>query len=149
MKYILVENGEIKTSPLQLPKNWKNVSNFYLLDNVALKEYGWYPHRFVQAQIQNNQVYDGSTFMIEQDEVVEYQQVRNKTQQEINQDTEDKWNSIRNQRNTLLYDCDWTQLPDSPLTNEKKQEWATYRQALRDITLQVNPDNIIWPTKPI
>ena len=75
--------------------------------------------------------------------------MRNKTQQEINQDTEDKWNSIRSQRNTLLYDCDWTQLPDSPLTNEKKQEWSTYRQALRDVTLQVNPDNIIWPTKPL
>ena len=149
MKYILVENSEIKTSPLQLPKNWKNVSNFYLLDTAALKEYGWYPHRFVQSQIQNNQVYNGSTFVIEQDEVVEYQQVRNKTQQEINQDTEDKWNSIRSQRNTLLYDCDWTQLPDSPLTNEKKQEWSTYRQALRDVTLQVNPDNIIWPTKPL
>ena len=40
----------------------------------------------------------------------------------------------RNYRNTILQNSDWTQLADAPLTAEKKAEWATYRQALRDIT---------------
>lgn len=35
-------------------------------------------------------------------------------------------------RRFLLKDSDWTQLPDVPLSAEKKAEWATYRQALRD-----------------
>lgn len=40
----------------------------------------------------------------------------------------------RNIRNRLLTQSDWTQLPDAPISTEKKTEWATYRQALRDIT---------------
>ena len=49
-------------------------------------------------------------------------------------------------RNNELTATDWTQLPDSPLTTEKKAEWAVYRQALRDITTQENPREIVWAT---
>ena len=39
----------------------------------------------------------------------------------------------RHRRNALLTDSDWTQYAeDNPLSDEKKAEWATYRQALRD-----------------
>jgi len=49
-------------------------------------------------------------------------------------------------RNQLLYACDWTQLPDAPVD---KSAWASYRQALRDITEQPNyPKHIEWPTIP-
>lgn len=41
--------------------------------------------------------------------------------------------TVREVRNRLLQQSDWTQLPDSPLTEAKRAEWATYRQALRDI----------------
>ena len=52
----------------------------------------------------------------------------------------------RNQRNGLLTSSDWTQVVDAPVD---KAAWATYRQALRDITAQNGfPDNIVWPTKP-
>lgn len=148
MKYIYVEDNKIAGNPEELPKNWKNVSNFYLLDDEQLKNYGWFPFRFVEAEILPNQFYDGSDFVVEENEVVEYQKVRNKTPQEIEQENEDTWTSIRYSRNGLLTECDWTQLSDSPLTNQKKQEWIVYRQALRDITFQVNPFNVIWPTKP-
>ena len=53
------------------------------------------------------------------------------------------------QRSNLLLKSDWTQLPNSPLTQQQQEQWATYRQALRDITTQSGyPTNIIWPTKP-
>ena len=55
MKYILVENGNIVGDPTELPRNWANISNFYLLDNETLKQYGWYPFRFVEAEINSNQ----------------------------------------------------------------------------------------------
>ncbi len=59
---------------------------------------------------------------------------------------------FRNRRNLLLMESDWTQGADSPLTDAKKAEWATYRQALRDLpTSYSNPtskDSITWPTKP-
>lgn len=44
-------------------------------------------------------------------------------------------------RNALLDHSDWTQMPDSPLSDEKKAEWAEYRQALRDL-----PEDPNWPT---
>ncbi len=59
-------------------------------------------------------------------------------------------NQIRQERNRLLSETDWTQLTDSPLTEELKNNWKGYRQNLRDITAQENfPLNVIFPTKPI
>ena len=59
---------------------------------------------------------------------------------------------LRQRRNLLLSDSDWTQGADSPLSSSKKTEWQTYRQALRDLpTTYPNPtskDDIVWPTKP-
>lgn len=50
--------------------------------------------------------------------------------------------SIRRKRNSLLTQSDWTQMPDSPLSEEKKTEWAVYRQQLRDITIDLDPSSI-------
>ena len=55
---------------------------------------------------------------------------------------------IRPERNKLLSECDWTLGEDSPLTDEKKAEWRTYRQELRNMTAQSDPQNANWPTKP-
>ena len=50
-------------------------------------------------------------------------------------------------RSVLLQLSDWTQLPDVPLAT--KDQWAGYRQALRDITLQAGyPFEIQWPNSP-
>lgn len=54
--------------------------------------------------------------------------------------------SVRKQRDEKLAECDWTQVADAPVN---KTTWATYRQALRDITAQSGfPWTITWPTKP-
>ena len=54
--------------------------------------------------------------------------------------------SIREQRNQKLEDSDWTQLADS---TADKTAWATYRQALRDITAQSGfPWEVTWPDAP-
>ena len=57
----------------------------------------------------------------------------------------------RTERNQLLADSDWTQLPDArnAMGADKAAEWDTYRQALRDITEQEGfPREIEWPIKP-
>lgn len=59
-----------------------------------------------------------------------------------------QWKSVRDDRNKRLFECDWTQLPDAPLTDEQKTAWQAYRQALRDVTQQTDPFNITWPAKP-
>jgi hypothetical protein len=65
------------------------------------------------------------------------------TEEDLTQRAETQWQVIRNQRNQLLKDSDWTQLADAPVD---KSVWATYRQSLRDITQQSDPFNIVWPT---
>lgn len=56
---------------------------------------------------------------------------------------------LRQERDQYLTLCDWTQMPDVPLSMEKKAEWAVYRQALRDFPETCDPDNPVWPTPPI
>ena len=69
---------------------------------------------------------------------------------------------FRRQRRFVLEDCDWTQATDSPLSNSKKTEWATYRQVLRDLPSNkdeatrkamaqakaTNTSHSGWPTPP-
>lgn len=59
------------------------------------------------------------------------------------------WAQIRMKRDDLMAATDWTQISDSPLSAEKKAEFAEYRQALRDLPQSmVNPDDLVWPLKP-
>ena len=44
---------------------------------------------------------------------------------------------VRRQRNQWLEGSDWTQVPDSPLSDTKKAEWATWRQAMRDFPANI------------
>jgi Phage tail assembly chaperone protein len=63
-----------------------------------------------------------------------------------------KWEyqAIRGQRNDLLYKSDWTQIPGGPLSDEKKAEWATYRQQLRDLVIEGTcPLDFVWPVPPV
>ena len=69
---------------------------------------------------------------------------------------------LREERDKLLKDSDWTVFIDSPLSDEKQAEWATYRQSLRDIPENFTPTlnyprpiktetklvGVTWPPKP-
>ena len=61
--------------------------------------------------------------------------------------------TAREIRNAELSVSDWTQGADSPLSDSKKAEWATYRQQLRDFVNGLDEDlatleGVTWPTKP-
>ena len=58
----------------------------------------------------------------------------------------DTWEQIRQHRNKLLIECDWTQGADVP--SNIKDPWANYRTALRDITTATTTADVVWPTKP-
>lgn len=54
--------------------------------------------------------------------------------------------NVRTERNRLLAESDWTQLPDSP---PDALAWGVYRKALRDLPSQPGfPWDIIWPEAP-
>jgi hypothetical protein len=63
--------------------------------------------------------------------------------QEYYEASRDYWQELRSIRDERLLVCDWTQLPNTPLTEEKKVDWEVYRQALRNL-----PNNITDP-KPL
>jgi len=53
---------------------------------------------------------------------------------------------VRSERDRLLKDSDWTQLPDAPVNH---QVWSDYRHELRDLPEQAGfPTDIDWPEKP-
>lgn len=70
------------------------------------------------------------------------------TAEEIQSAKDSAMAQIRSQRNSLLKDCDWTQIADS---TADKTAWATYRQALRDLpsSITVDPRTFSdWPHNP-
>jgi len=78
-----------------------------------------------------------------------YFDITDNTVKIINKSEEDIWFEIRNKRNTLLRESDWTQMNDSPLNTEKKNEWLNYRNNLRNLPQTfINPDEVIWPDVP-
>lgn len=59
---------------------------------------------------------------------------------------EAQWRVVRAQRDSKIQQTDWTQALDIPEATRNK--WVEYRQALRDVTLQLDPFNIVWPNLP-
>jgi len=65
---------------------------------------------------------------------------------------------LREVRNKLLSETDWTQLKDIDLDIIRERNWKNYRQALRDLPAKSNPkldsfgdldmSSVSWPTKP-
>lgn len=60
-----------------------------------------------------------------------------------------RWGDIREHRDRLIQETDWTQTIDCPLSDDKKAEFSVYRKALRDIPQTYSdPDSVVWPEKP-
>tara|TARA_B110000977_G_scaffold119410_1_gene153877 strand:+ start:3572 stop:4138 length:567 start_codon:yes stop_codon:yes gene_type:complete len=61
---------------------------------------------------------------------------------------------VERTRTNLLFQSDWTQVVDSPLSDADKATWATYRQALRDLPANIDystltkSEDITWPLLP-
>ena len=76
--------------------------------------------------------------------------VSDKPVDEVEQAKQFALNSLRLTRDGELQACDYTQLSDVTLTTEKRVEWATYRQQLRDyMGTVIDPFNPpAWPRRP-
>lgn len=63
---------------------------------------------------------------------------------------EQQWVLVREERNQKLRDTDWTDTVSAQvrLGQEVVQQWQAYRQLLRDVTRQIDPFNVTWPTAP-
>ena len=54
---------------------------------------------------------------------------------------QNSWDRVRQERTDLLKDTDWTVMTDSPLSNDKKTEYLTYRSSLRNIPQTYSSNN--------
>ena len=147
------EDGSVDYLGL-LPESWGNVSGLRLSDgnDAYLKTLGWVPLVETNVSPTVDQTFDTDVITIEEDRVLLIHRARDMTAEEITQRIEGLMGQLREGRNQKLKGSDWTQASDhsSPLADAKKEEWATYRQSLRDLPATVDmgswPD--IWPTEP-
>ena len=85
------------------------------------------------------------------------------TEEEVNAklselQAEEPFKLLREERNKLIAETDWTQLKDIDLDIIRERNWKNYRQALRDLPAKSNPklnsigeldmSSVTWPTKP-
>lgn len=152
-KYCLIENGKIIKGPVELPKNWNNISNFYTLDSESLKQHGWLP---IEVISENKPVYVKSTFTVFPDKVLREVETRDRTDEEIaeleEETLKDKWENLRFKRNELLQKSDILVLVDNwqKTSDDLKQKIIVYRQQLRDLPMNTsNPFNVEFPNLDI
>ena len=56
---------------------------------------------------------------------------------------------VRSQRDGMLRSTDWTQVGDAALGDHTAEEWATHRQALRDLpSVFTRVSEVVWPNDP-
>lgn len=150
MKYLRIIDGEI-TYPYtikDLYSDEKNTSFKSGMTTTDFEDWGVYEVTITPKPTDyTKNVSEGTPILVSGS----YQQVWNetdKTESEISASIELKWQEVREQRNVLLSETDWTQFQDSPITGSKLTEYQTYRQELRDITTNDNPFTLVWPTQP-
>ena len=79
--------------------------------------------------------WDGSKIVKDDDALATYQ-------------LSEKWKRVRLRRDRLLNETDWVVTKATETETSVSSAWKSYRQALRDVPSQSDPDNITWPTKP-
>ena len=85
------------------------------------------------------------------------------TEEEVNNKIEElkisePFRLLREERNKLIAETDWTQLKDIELDIIRERNWKNYRQALRDLPSKSTPkldsngfldmSSVSWPDKP-
>lgn len=145
MNIAIVENNQV-TRLGDYRKIFPNVSfassgpdASFLLSNSAFLVAEWKEYDPNTQKLVSVHPYyeDGMVYTVE---------VLDKTESDIAEETLLEATNVRNKRNQLLAESDWTQVYDTPVDRDA---WGLYRQELRDITSQEGfPFNVIWPAKP-
>lgn len=99
-----------------------------------------------KPELTREQKYGDPLYVINGTSVERSYPVLQKSQEEIDADTDAKAAEVRAERNAKLSATDWTQVLDAQVD---RTAWAVYRQELRDISLQAGfPWEVVWPQEP-
>lgn len=108
----------------------------FLADNSAYIALHWKEHNTTTHKLISVHPYL-------EDDYVYTVEVAEKSEEDLANEYNDKSIEVRAERNQLLKETDWTQVLDAPID---RTAYATYRQALRDVTLQEGfPFSVEWP----
>ena len=156
--YAKIKDGSVEKYPYSitdLKQDNPNVSFPRVLDSTTLNSFGTY-----EVVIDSSPTYNSVTQTINKKTIPELVngvwtlkwEIKDKPQEEIDQDKLDSQDDIRSERNSRLASYDWTVIADAPLSTDMVAKWKTYRQELRDITKQSTfseaVPSVTWPTKP-
>ena len=148
--YTKLNNGVVETYPYsigQLRKDHSNVSFPKNLSSTTLDAFNVVEVQAVTPPtVTHLQVWHETTPVLENGVWKQSYTVSDVSAEDLASRTEGKKEELRNQRNQLLKDSDWTQVADSPVDS---QAWAVYRQSLRDIPQQEGfPWSVNFPEQP-
>jgi len=147
--FIKLTNGVPENYTIgQLRKDNPNVSFPKDIPLETLAEYNVYPYTLAEKPDYNEatQYITRGKFVEVNGAWIQPYEIYDYTSEELSTKQAIIAKEIRAERNKLLLESDWTQVADAPVD---KTAWATYRQALRDITIQEGfPFNATFPTKP-
>jgi len=141
MPHLKITNGQPETYSIgQLRRDNPNTSFPKVPSDAILAGWEIYPYT-----VQDQLTVDYMTQTLKPTALTEVDGAWTQGWEVSNLSVEDAGRNIRNQRDNLLQQTDWMALSDNTMT----PEWASYRQAFRDITAQEGfPFSVDWPTKP-
>ena len=152
--YVKATNGSLDQYPYtigQLRRDNPNTSFPKQISLAVLESYGVYPVVEKEAPVFNQRTQrvlkDTSPSLVAGEWVIDWT-ISDKSTTQIAQYDAGISEENRTKRNMLLSASDWTQVADAPVD---ATAWATYRQALRDITTHTNWPHLSesdWPVKP-
>ena len=150
--FVKVTNGQVTTYPYtvgQLRRDNPNTSFPKSVPQEMLVSFGVFPVEYDDEPVYNpmtHRIEHSSQPVLKDNRWVLTKTVVALTTDQIADRDAAKAKSVRSQRDSLLAESDWTQVPDAPVD---QAAWKTYRQALRDITTQSGfPHEVTWPVKP-
>lgn len=139
---ILYKDGAVEDHKVLFPNvsfPASGPSDEFLAENNAYKVNNFKPHD------QRTQKLVGCTPYIEEGWAYTVEVV-DKTQEDLDAETQSQAARVRADRNRRLSDTDWTQVLDAPVD---RAAWATYRDELRNVPEQEGfPWEVQWPLKP-
>jgi hypothetical protein len=144
--WVKVEDGKVVQGAQTLPTSVQS----WGADTAALIASGWYPVVSVKPDFMDyaTEVWESETYEIKEDHVIWKLVKRAKTQVELDAEIAEKWRLWRMERNFRLAETDWVVIKYAEKGESIPADWAIYRQALRDLPLNVNFNGLDWPVKP-
>ena len=152
--YALIQNNSVQKfpySPNDLREDNKNVSFPEKMSDALLESWGVFKVTTLARPDVSN---DSFAEQKQNPEFVDSKwvlgwEVKTKTQEQIQQETNAASEKARKIRDNLLSECDWVVIKCFESSQSIPSQWASYRQALRDVPQQNGfPSNIVWPVKP-